>query len=101
MSEDSLENFFIAVSPEQQKKERQKARELRATQWWKQKLGQGLCYYCGGSFSKDELSMDHKVPVVRGGRTSKSNVVVSCKSCNSQKKYLTDIEFKQKLAQNP
>ena len=37
--------------------------------------------------------MDHKVPIIRGGKTQKSNVVPCCKSCNSEKKYLTDVEF--------
>ena len=28
--------------------------------------------------------MDHVVPLIRGGHTTKSNVVPCCKHCNSQ-----------------
>lgn len=85
-------DYYIAADPKHIKKERNKARDLRNSQWWKQKLALGICYYCEGSFSKDKLSMDHLVPMARGGRSTKSNVVVSCKSCNSEKAHLTPVE---------
>ena len=31
--------------------------------------------------------MDHVVPLVRGGRSTKGNVVPACKECNTTKKY--------------
>ncbi len=36
--------------------------------------------------------MDHKVPIARGGRSTKSNVVVCCKNCNSEKQAQTVVE---------
>jgi 5-methylcytosine-specific restriction endonuclease McrA len=75
------------------KKERAKARELRRSQWWKQKLARGLCHYCENTFNREDLTMDHKVPVARGGTSSRGNVVVACKDCNSEKKYLTPAEM--------
>ncbi len=75
------------------KKEKAKARELRRSQWWKQKLAQGICHYCQNTFAKEDLTMDHKVPLARGGTTSKGNVVVCCKPCNSEKKYFTPAEM--------
>lgn len=75
------------------KKEKEKARQLRSTSWWKQKLATGLCYYCGEHFAKELLTMDHKIPIARGGSSSKGNVVVSCKECNSAKKYFTPAEM--------
>jgi 5-methylcytosine-specific restriction endonuclease McrA len=36
--------------------------------------------------------MDHVVPVARGGRSTKGNVVASCKPCNTSKKLLTPAE---------
>ena len=81
------------VDEKQIKKEKQKARQLRKTAWWKQKLTKGLCYYCGENFSKEELTMDHKLPLSRGGTNSRGNVVVCCKTCNSQKKYYTPAEM--------
>ena len=75
------------------KRERAKARELRKSSWWKQKLAQGVCYYCEQKFSAEELTMDHKVPVARGGLSTRSKVVISCKSCNTEKKSLTPAEL--------
>ena len=41
--------------------------------------------------------MDHVVPIVRGGRSSKSNVVPCCKQCNSQKQYMLPLEWEAYL----
>lgn len=78
---------FISADEEFQKTERAKARELRASAWWKNRVGTGRCYYCERSVHPSELSMDHKQPIVRGGRTSRNNVVPSCKDCNNEKGY--------------
>lgn len=74
------------------KRERAKARELRASQWWKQQIGPGLCYHCGKKFLKSELTMDHLIPVARGGKSSKNNVVPSCKPCNRARGHKLDVE---------
>lgn len=31
--------------------------------------------------------MDHLVPIVRGGKSTRGNVVPSCRECNSAKRY--------------
>ena len=84
--------FLIEVTEEQIRQERQKARELRASQWWKRKRSAGICHHCGGKFLPKELTMDHLVPVVRGGKSTKGNVVPSCKKCNSDRKYRLPFE---------
>ena len=33
--------------PAHVKRERAKARELRATDWWRAQLAKGVCHYCG------------------------------------------------------
>jgi 5-methylcytosine-specific restriction endonuclease McrA len=43
------------------------------------------CQYCGEKFSSSELSLDHVVPLSRGGTTSWENVVCACLSCNVRK----------------
>ncbi len=68
------------------RREKNKARELRKTQWWRRKLDQGICHYCGCRCARGELTMDHVVPLARGGRSSKANLVACCKACNSAKK---------------
>lgn len=78
-------DYFVPSDPEHVKRERRKAQELRKGSWWKQQLGKGICYHCGEKFSKELLTMDHLVPIIRGGKTNKRNCVVSCKECNSKK----------------
>ena len=83
-------------------REKRKARELRKSQWWLQQLQKGLCHYCGKQFSPEKLTMDHVVPVARGGKSAKGNIVSCCKACNSDKKYLTPAEMLLKrLEQTP
>lgn len=79
------------------KRERHRARELRETQWWKRRLAKGRCHYCGRPASPKELTMDHVVPISRGGKSSKANVVPCCKECNNAKKQLLPIEWEAYL----
>jgi len=79
-------------------KEKQKARELKHTPWWKKKISTGVCYYCGRAFSPSELTMDHKIPLSRGGRTEKINIVAACKECNNRKKYLLPAEWEEYIS---
>lgn len=79
------------------KKQKAKARELRNSQWWKRKLAKGECHYCGGNFSPGELTMDHVVPVSRGGQSTKGNLVTACKECNNKKKNLLPMEWQEYL----
>lgn len=92
-----MEPFIISVTEEEIKKEKLKAQELRKTQWWKRKRAEGACYFCGKKVPAKELTMEHVVPIIRGGTTSKGNVVPACKECNSKKKYLLPIEWDEYL----
>ncbi len=87
------ESFIIQASGDEVRKEREKARVLRKTRWWKQRLAQGLCYYCGRRFPPGKLSMDHIVPIIRGGKTTRGNVAPVCQECNHKKKYLLPMEW--------
>jgi 5-methylcytosine-specific restriction enzyme A len=42
--------------------------------------------------------MDHRVPLVRGGRSIRSNLVPACRACNAAKKYLLPVEWAGYLA---
>lgn len=42
--------------------------------------------------------MDHRVPLVRGGRSTRGNLVAACKPCNTAKKYLLPAEWEAYLA---
>jgi 5-methylcytosine-specific restriction endonuclease McrA len=80
-------------------RERAKARELRESQWWKRQLAKGKCHYCERSVLPRELTMDHIVPLSRGGKTRKGNVVTCCKECNNAKKQLLPMEWEGYLKQ--
>ncbi len=73
-------------------RERKKAQELKRSQWWKNILSKGLCHYCQGKFPAKELTMDHIVPVARGGKSTRGNVVPACRKCNQEKKLSTPVE---------
>lgn len=91
-------NYFVSdVTEADLAKEKAKARELRASQWWKRKLAEGICHYCHRRFKPSELTMDHVVPIIRGGKSSKGNVVPCCKECNNKKKHMLPIEWQEYL----
>ena len=37
--------------------------------------------------------MDHIIPIARGGKSVRNNLVPCCKECNSRKKYLLPMEW--------
>jgi 5-methylcytosine-specific restriction enzyme A len=85
--------FWVEVSEEEIKRERERARELRRSQWWKRKCAKGTCHYCGEKFSPRDLTMDHLVPIIRGGKSTKGNLVPACKKCNAEKKHRLPFEM--------
>ena len=74
-------------------RERAKARELKKSAWWQALLQKGICHYCGRKFPPGELTMDHLVPVARGGKSTRGNIVPCCRACNADKKYYTPAEL--------
>ncbi|MBN1850365.1 MAG: HNH endonuclease [Deltaproteobacteria bacterium] len=85
------------ISEQDIRREKEKARQLRKTQWWIRKINQGVCYYCNQEVGKSNLTMDHVVPLSRGGKSTKGNIVAACKECNNKKKYLLPIEWEEYL----
>lgn len=77
------------------RREKAKAREIRKSRWWQNKLAAGICYYCGGRFRPAELTMDHLVPVARGGQSTRGNLVTCCKECNNRKKSMLPLEWEE------
>ena len=56
----------------------------------------GKCVYCGTS---DKITMEHRIPLSRGGTNWPSNIVPACHSCNCRKNTKTETEFKLLLSQ--
>ncbi len=92
---------FDGVDEADLRREKAKARELRRTRWWQHKIARGVCHYCGGRFTPTELTMDHLVPLARGGRSTKANLVPACKDCNNRKKVMLPLEWEEYLLQGP
>lgn len=49
-----------------------------------------VCMYCG---EDKKLTVDHKIPLARGGTDCILNIVPACRSCNSKKNAKTAREF--------
>ncbi|MFK7872850.1 MAG: HNH endonuclease [Oligoflexales bacterium] len=75
---------------------RDKARKIRKSQKWKNTIVKSDCYYCGCSLNAQTATMDHIVPVSRGGLSKPGNIVACCKPCNTAKGDLTGAEFVMK-----
>lgn len=82
----------IRKDPAHVAREREKARSLRQTVWWRQQIDRGVCHYCGKRVGAAALTMDHVVPVARGGRSVKGNLVPACTACNRAKSFRTPAE---------
>ena len=92
------DRFVPDVSDAEVSREKGRARELRASGWWKRRIADGQCHYCRQRVGAKLLTMDHVVPLIRGGRSARGNVVPACKDCNSKKKSLLPWEWDAYLA---
>ncbi|MFO7494746.1 MAG: HNH endonuclease [Desulfobacterales bacterium] len=92
-----MKPYAYDLAEEDVRRERSKARELRHSQWWKRRLAKGVCHYCQTPTPPRELTMDHIVPIARGGKTTKGNVAPCCKACNARKKQLLPMEWEAYL----
>ena len=55
------------------------------------------CTYCGEVTPTDKRTVDHVIPISRGGLHHPGNLVMACGSCNSRKRALTGDEFRERL----
>lgn len=54
----------------------------------------GRCLWCHYKVTKKRATIDHLIPLCRGGHpTDLSNVTISCADCNQKKGSLTDSEY--------
>ncbi len=59
----------------------------------------GTCYLCGCKPAGRDLTLDHVIPLVRGGSHTADNLRVACRSCNSSKRtrLLSEIDITRYL----
>ena len=74
------------------KLERERAKKLRKSPWWKNQTQKGICHFCHQTVGADQLTMDHLVPLARGGKSTRGNIVPACQSCNHKKQLGTPAE---------
>ena len=43
------------------------------------------CQYCNTPYTKANLTLDHVLPLSKGGKTSWTNIVAACRPCNGRK----------------
>lgn len=78
------------TDPSRLRKERALGRTLKMSPWWKKKVAGGICFHCKAKTKPSLLTMDHLLPLARGGKSSKDNIVPSCLACNQSKGLRTD-----------
>jgi len=61
------------------------------------KYGTLTCEYCKNPIKLGLDTLEHKIPLSRGGTNYYENLAVACKSCNSRKKDKTPEEFQVML----
>lgn len=91
----SFSPSFSARDLEQHvKREKEKARRLKKTDFWHRKIQkEGRCSYCQKPLTASQVTLDHIVPLSLGGRSTRGNVAISCRSCNVTKSARTPIEW--------
>lgn len=95
----NLDDLFIPADPESMQRERLKAKELKQSAWWKSQVGRGVCHYCGVRCPPRELTMDHVLPIIRGGKSTRNNCVPACMNCNQEKRHLSSTQWQSQLEQ--
>ncbi len=72
------------------------ASPINPSDWIELKIRHGnKCFYCG---EDGKLSLDHFVPIAKGGEHKISNIVPACLRCNSRKKDKYPQRFLQEIA---
>jgi len=64
------------------------------------KRDEATCVYCNKKLKSKDITLDHCIPVWRGGESIVKNVVVSCSWCNQDKGSLTAEEYQYKQLHN-
>ena len=78
--------WMPAARSNHQRRKSQKLRIIERDGW--------TCFYCGReNLRLDEIEIDHKLPVSRGGPNTMDNLVTACRECNQRKGTMTAEEF--------
>ena len=59
------------------------------------------CQYCGAKSKAEDLTFDHVTPLASGGKTTWTNIVTACVSCNGKKSGHTLQVARMRLIKEP
>lgn len=51
------------------------------------------CIYCSKELTHDNASIDHIIPIVKGGTNAQVNLIVCCKECNCERGHTDFYEY--------
>lgn len=57
---------------------------------------ENMCFYCGIRLFEDDYTIDHYVPLVRGGTNDPENIVLACHACNMSKGTSLESEWRER-----
>lgn len=63
--------------------------------------GVPICAYCGCTIPEDKLTVDHVIPVSKGGTDKFANLALACFSCNHRKRDLLEEPVYRKTIELP
>ena len=96
INENIINALAVAISPSLSSRKtssfRKKIEKYKKT---KQQSGVLICQYCGEN--KKNMTVDHIIPLSRGGEHKESNFIISCSACNRNKNTMTEKEYKEYL----
>jgi 5-methylcytosine-specific restriction endonuclease McrA len=61
----------------------------------------GRCQYCGCKTPRVESTYDHVIPRSQGGKTTWTNIVIACRTCNQKKGGRTPEQARMRLRTRP
>lgn len=76
------------------------SKRITYNSWQKEtvyKMYDGKCALCGCPVSKENMTIDHKIPLSMGGTNEIKNLQLTCWSCNQAKANLAMGEFLEKI----
>lgn len=72
---------------------RKRGGAFKITEEWTQQIAFSNCRYCRIKLEANNASLDHQLPISRGGKDESGNLILICMKCNRSKGSMTHEEF--------
>lgn len=67
--------------------------KLKRALWQEVAIEAAPCHYCNRLLRFREITLDHRIPRSKGGRTVIGNLLIACEDCNRDKADMSYEEF--------